>query len=224
MNRLLLKVGVALAILVFCLIFIPDPVGLKPIISAIVIVAIILVVVFTKLIKKDADYQKNLILAVGFGLTIISWFITGYMNNVQSVNESKRSLKVKLLLDAYIRLENSDHRDIDRKGLQHNKYDYVYLNYAESAVNSIQLMGDEKLIALTNKFTMSGGKENFNELLIELRNELRKELNLSKLPDSSQYSPTVYRMYRNEKMDTLTDEQRLNLIIRLSEYDKELLK
>ena len=212
---------------------------LKQEIRPIVVVFFLVVIGFIiakHFLKKDEEYQKNLILLGGIGITIISWFVTGYINNeneknrnqfsiTQSILQSKRDIKVKFLLDAYFRLENNDHRDTVPKGNKNLIYDYVYMKYAESALTSIQLVGSDTTIRLANQYILSGGKAHFSELLLSLRNELRKEVELSKLPLTQEYTPTVFRVYRKTTApNDLTLEQQYQLIIKLNEFDRGLIK
>lgn len=207
---------------------------LPPIIAFIIIATSFLILKYN--LKVDADYDKNLLLAGGFGITILSWFVVGYINNEnekkrnrlninQSILESKRNLRVKFLLDAYFRLENSDHRDMDYPNVQKWKYDYIYRKYAESALTSIQLLGDEDTVKLAVAYTLSGGNQHYDELLKILRSDLRKELDLKQLPNTKDYHPSTFRNYRTlGAPDELTPEQQLDIAIRLSEFSRELVK
>jgi len=228
--------SIALAILA-TVIFLVGKQELKPvaIIIFIVIVGFIWVKDAIKMSNND-EYQKALILLGGVGVTIIGWFLTGYFNNEnekvrnrlsieQSIGQAKRDLRVKFLLDAYFRLENADFRDSTPEGQQPNRFDYIYLKYAESALTSIQLVGSDTLVQLANAYILSGGKQHFDELLKLLRDELRSELNLSKLPNTNDFKPSIYRTYRKlNAPDQLTPEQQMQLTTRLSEFQRELLK
>jgi D-alanyl-lipoteichoic acid acyltransferase DltB (MBOAT superfamily) len=194
---------------------------LKPPLLAFLIVVICFCIVLS-LLQKDAEYQKNLILLGGIGITIISWFVNGYINNEneknrnqlsisQSILQSKRDLKVKFLLDAYFRLENADMRDITPQGHQPNLYDYIYLKYTESALTSIQLLAKDSTVKLANLYLLSGGKGHYSELLIMLRDELRQELNLESLPATKEYHPSSYRTYRKiGAPNSLTQNNNIN--------------
>ncbi|MEO6135410.1 MAG: hypothetical protein ABIP35_09670 [Ginsengibacter sp.] len=200
-----------------------------------VIVVDILLLLFILLPEND-DYSKNLIVAVGISVTILSWFVTGYLNHEnekkrslldfeRSTSQSKRDLKVKFLIDAYFRLENSDFRDSAPDGNQKIMYDQVYLKYSESALTSIQLLGTDSTVKLANLFILSGGKKHFNELLKSLRNELRNELALQPLPNVKEYDPTVSRTYRKiGAPNELTPDQQFQLTLKLCEYGKSLLE
>lgn len=185
--------------------------------------------------QNDVDYLKNLILAIGIATTIVSWFFIGYINNEnekkrnllefeRSTNQSKRDLKVKFLLDAYFRLENSDMRDAP-DGSQQNLYDDIYKKYAESALTSVQLLGSDSTIKLANKFILSGGSNHYSDLLRSLRNEIRYELNLQELPNSEDYTPSTFRTFRKlSSPKVLTADQEFQLTIRLNELSSTLLK
>lgn len=222
---------IVLAAIIIYLIELPE--GVKPILWALIFAIFIFILLF-KLLPQDIDYFKNLILASGIVVTIVSWFIVGYINNEnekkrnelefeRSTSQSKRDLKVKFLIDAYFRLENSDYRDTVPNNHQRNMYDYIYLKYAESSLNSVQLLGDSNTVRLANIYIMSG--EHFGELLESLRDELRNELELPPLPKTKDYTPTVKRVYRKlDAPNKLTPDQQFQLTLRLSEYDRGLIK
>jgi len=227
--------GLILFILLFSMVFCFSEQALKPIIVIVffVVVGFLIVKFF---LKKDKEYQKNLILLGGIGITVISWFVNGYINNQneknrnqlstsQSILQSKRDLKIKVLMDAYFRLENSDYRDTAPRGNKTLLYDYIYKKYSESALTAIQLLGGDSTVKIANLYILSGGKQHFSDLLIMLRNELRTELALQELPSNSEYTPTEFRVFRkNGAPNDLTPEQQFQLIIKLNEFDRQLVK
>jgi len=170
-------------------------------------------------LPKDEEFIKNVFIAIGIGVTITGWLVVSYLNNQQEITQKKRDLRVKYLLDAYFRLENSDHRNFDSP-----TNGYIYMKYAESALTSIQLLGEPETIQLANKYILTGG-DHYSDLLQALRNNLRKELNLSILPLSnesdSSYHPSSYRIKRKWGVDdTLTSAEHVQLIIKLNELNK----
>jgi hypothetical protein len=211
-------------------IFVPDE--LRSIIISSCIIFLILWFLFQYL-ERNNEFEKNMILAVGFGLTIISWFVTGYLNNQneikrnrlnieQGVLQKKRDLRTKFLLNAYLRLDNFDNRYSET-----DADNYIYRKYAESALTSIQLLGDSELVKLTHNWIMNSNDSiSFNKLLRQLRNDLRQELAISKLPDNdTSYNTVTFRIYRNWLLkDTLTSEQEIQLIIKLNEINQDLVK
>jgi len=182
-------------------------------------------------LPKNDEYEKNLILATGFGITIISWFMVGYINNkneikrndlanAKSILETKRSLRIKFLLDAYFRLENMEQRNYE------SLTDYfIYMKYGESALTSIQLLGEQEVVKLSNNFILSNGQKYFQELLIQLRADLRKELMLADLPNTPDFAPVMFRFKKNPDVSfDLTAEQKLQLTIKLNELNLLMVK
>ncbi len=102
--------------------------------------------------KKDFD--KNIIFAIGFALTIVSWFITGYLNNETAIREKKRDLKVKYLLNAYYRIENMSSRYVSDTTRESNIGTYIYSKYAESALGQIGLLADTQTIRIANEYIL----------------------------------------------------------------------
>jgi hypothetical protein len=233
MVKWVFTIVIIFTIAIICFIVLPE--GQRPILFVTFIVTCLFLLLL-RFLPKDTEYFKNLILASGIAATIVSWFIVGYINNEnekkrnslefeRSTSQSKRDLKVKFLIDAYFRLENSDFRDTFQKGFEQEMYDQIYIKYAESALTSVQLLGSDSTVRLANLYILSGGKKNFRELLESLRNELRKELDLKALPNSSDYIPSVYRSYRKlGAPNKLTPDQQFQLKLKLSEFDRGLLK
>jgi len=202
----------------------------RPVIIVAVIVSCCLLMLKSNLPKND-EYEKNLILATGFGITIISWFMVGYINNkneikrndlanAKSILETKRSLRIKFLLDAYFRLENMEQRNYE------SLTDYfIYMKYGESALTSIQLLGEQEVVKLSNNFILSNGQKYFQELLIQLRADLRKELMLADLPNTPDFAPVMFRFKKNPDVSfDLTAEQKLQLTIKLNELNLSMVK
>lgn len=179
-----------------------------------------------RLPKKDR--ATNIILAVGIAVTVISWFVTGYLNNRQSVLQRKREIKVRMLTDAYFKLQNLK----DREAYESPVNAYIYYKYSEEALDEIQLIGDNELVGDAELFTKSlpqGGtafQTPLNNLLIKLRNDLRRELNVESINDPA-LNPFQLRVKRNARLstqDSLTSQEEINLIIRLNEDHKDLFK
>jgi hypothetical protein len=168
----------------------------------------------------EAEYHRNLLLGLGLVVTVLGWSVNEYINNRQAVLQKQRDLKVKLLLDAYFRLEGSDNRDYETSSDA-----YIYQKYSESAIQAIQLLGDERAIELAREYAASNGKEHYNELLEELRREIRKELNLSSIPITGDFNPAELRIRRNGPFhDTITSAEQIQLITKLNDINRDLLK
>lgn len=173
-----------------------------------------------QLLERNEQFGKNMILAAGFGITVISWFVAGYINNEQSILQKKREIKVKFLIDAFFKLQNYDNRDKETIA-----DGYIYNKFAENSLNEIQLLGDEEVVKLGKIFALSGGKDGFQPLLIQLRDDLRKELGVSPLPGTDYLSPYQFRIFEMFPVkDTLTSQEQIDLIIRLNEANQNIIK
>lgn len=101
-------------------------------------------------------------------ISILGWFI-GYISNWKINEKSKeKEMITKYLIEAYRILSNC----CQRKELSPD---------LEKAVSDIHLFGTEKQIELVQKFInelINSHSAQYNDLLLELRNNLRNELNL----------------------------------------------
>lgn len=194
------------------------------------LVSLILSALFL-LLKKDVEFPKNMILATGFGVTIISWFVTGYINNENEINrnrlaieqstlQKKRELKTKFLIDAFFKLQNYDNRVYESHADA-----YIYGKFSENSLSEIQLLGDTDLVKTARNFALANGKSYFSDLLIQLRNDLRNELGVSSLPLTDDFAPFNYRVSTKSAVyDTLTSKDQLDLIIKLNQLNQEFIK
>ena len=121
-------------------------------------------------------------------ITIIGWFILSQLQSYQDRVNKIRDLKTSYLIESYHKLAMAANRDSTQFG------DYV--KDIESAVASIQLFGSEKEIEIiTTNFSFNNStpqnplnwKIEFDPILNELRNSLRKELNLDSIKKNVYY-------------------------------------
>ncbi|GBQ21921.1 hypothetical protein AA12717_1038 [Gluconacetobacter sacchari DSM 12717] len=92
------------------------------------------------------------------------------------------------LLEAYRRLEISANRD--------SKTEEQTIDF-ESAIADIQLLGSVEQISETVKYLKShasNGRATIDQVLCSLRNDLRKELNLSEIKNP----PLIFRFIRDK--------------------------
>ena len=103
-------------------------------------------------------------------ISVLGGSVIGYfISSILSFKEKRRELILSYLIDAYKALENAAHREIGEE--------------IEKAIGTIQLFGTTKQIELARKFTSDlaeNNSANYNDLLYDLRNSLRKELKLDK--------------------------------------------
>lgn len=104
-----------------------------------------------------------------------SWTAAHWLTRKRQIEQKKRELRVKYLRDAYLKLA----KVADRGSLQQSIEDI------QDAFNDIQLFGEEHQIELIGQFieeARAGGSPSINELLKELRNEIRRHIGLKSIP------------------------------------------
>lgn len=108
-------------------------------------------------------------------LVVISgWYFVHRFNIARDRSNKKRDLQIQYLLEAYRRLERASNRP---KNFDND-------HELESAIADIQLFGTVEQVKLAEKFSFDIAQNNHastDELLINLRTELRKELGLEQV-------------------------------------------
>lgn len=104
-------------------------------------------------------------------IAVLGWFVAHRLNVVKETATKRRELRVQYLIEAYRRLEGASHRSDARCRRE-----------LESAIADIQLFGSNRQVDRAHQFIESVAKDGFatyNPLLEQLRDELRRELNIS---------------------------------------------
>ncbi len=107
-------------------------------------------------------------------VAIVGWGISHALTSKRDLNSEKRKIRINFMIEAYRKLENGSCR-----GSNQEKYSEQF----HSAIADIQLLGSPEQVEIARKIAArlgikSGKPITINELLIALRSELRKELNL----------------------------------------------
>lgn len=113
-------------------------------------------------------------------IVIIGWLVAHLLTQHRERIGKRQDKRTEYLINAYRKLESSANREATRE----------MANNIESAIADIQLFGNEKQINFANVFSKSlteKGPASLDNLLIQLREDLRKELKLSKVPRSISY-------------------------------------
>ena len=109
-------------------------------------------------------------------IAIIGWFAAHRLAANRDRVNKHRDIRIEYLIKAYQKLENAVHRKPEPNS--------SYFQDMESTVADIQLFGTEsqieKVKTFLNEFEEKG-KGSLDDLLNDLRDELRKELDLSKV-------------------------------------------
>ena len=117
--------------------------------------------------------QLLLPLLVTTFVALSGWVIVHYFNSKRDLLNKRRELRVQYLIEAYRRLEAVSHAN----NLKERRLD------VESAIADIQLFGTPQQIQLAVKFAKELSEKeiaSLDELLTDLRKDLRAELELEK--------------------------------------------
>ena len=125
-------------------------------------------------------------LLIAVGLAIGGWLALHVLAGRRDRANKRRELITQYLVEAYRRLESGGNRGEPGKMSDVN----AWIRDMETSLADIQLFGTPKQVALVQRFAVefvanSENPEgaNANELLLDLRRELRKELGLDPVPD-----------------------------------------
>lgn len=107
-------------------------------------------------------------------LTVIGWIVVYILALRQNTQIKKKEVTIKFLIQAWERLEKAS-----------NRKDSIYNADIETAIADIQLFGTKRQIELAQQFAEEIVRNNESstlELLVLLRDDLRKGLQLEKVP------------------------------------------
>lgn len=110
-------------------------------------------------------------------IVIIGWIVSYYFLNIQILKTKQKEVLTSYLIEAYKNIENACGRKDERTIEQTNNL--------ENALGIIQLFGTLKQIELAKKMASEMNCNSVTdprELLVLLRNDLRKELDLEQAP------------------------------------------
>ena len=104
-------------------------------------------------------------------LAVFGWLIAHKLTSVRDLKNKKREIRINFLLDAYRKLERSIHkagRDF------------------EEAISDIQFLGTPPQVNMAKRIAADfaqNGQVDLDELLIDLRDSMRRELELEKIDE-----------------------------------------
>jgi hypothetical protein len=113
-------------------------------------------------------------------VVVVGWYVAHYLTVRRDQANKRRDLRVQYLIEAYRRLEFAGNRPLTEK----------IAPEFERAVADIQLFGTPKQVELAQAFALGfaeKGTHPLDPLLNELRQELRRELNLEPVQPSIKY-------------------------------------
>jgi hypothetical protein len=106
-------------------------------------------------------------------IIVIGWGVVHYLAEQRDVKNKKREIITGYLIEAYRNIEDGCGRGPQLTEDRKRKM--------EKAIADIQLFGSKDRVEVTKRFTETMNKDSYadpRDLLIDLRNELRKELEL----------------------------------------------
>ena len=130
----------------------------------------------TLCVKRDMDYK----ILTTAAIVILGWFVVHLLSQYREKINKRREKRIEYLIAAY--------RNLERSANIVNSNEVK--DGVESAIADIHLFGSEEQIELVQEFSNSianEGHASMDSLLLQLREDLRKELRLSKVPKSLNY-------------------------------------
>jgi len=122
---------------------------------------------------KDILDQIDFPLLITAMLTISGWYALHWFASQRDKKNKQKELRINYLIEAWRKLEHA----ANRKGVD-------TVEYVEKPIADIQLFGTKKQVEMTIKLATELAETrgtNLIELLTELREDLREELNLEKI-------------------------------------------
>nr|WP_294934309.1 hypothetical protein [uncultured Flavobacterium sp.] len=111
-------------------------------------------------------------------VTMTGWYILHWFAKRRDILNKQKELRINYLIEAWRKLEYAA-----------NRKDFDKIEYLEKPIADIQLFGTKKQIELALELVtaiVENRSSNLTGLLEELRQNLRKELNLEKISTSIQ--------------------------------------
>lgn len=127
-------------------------------------------------------FEKYIPLLLTAGLAVYGWHIIDNLSAQRDRANKQRDMRFEYLITAYSRLADATQRE--------PKPESKYIRDMETAMADIQLFGTDSQITDAKKFMnefQKNGRGSMNDLLKKLRNDLRREMDFSKVEGDVQY-------------------------------------
>lgn len=121
---------------------------------------------------------------VASALIVFGWFVLHQLSLSRNLKNKKTEIKTSYLIEAYRNLEKISNRE------------NADISILESAIADIQLFGSEKQVEMAKNIAHSFAKDGevlFDNLLVDLRKDLRRSLSLETLKSDN----IVFLRYRS---------------------------
>lgn len=133
------------------------------------------------------DWKILLPVMVGTLTALIGWPIVHYFNLRREIAADKRKTRITYLIEAYRKIENAGNRGFS-KGSD-------LITDIETAIADIQLLGTPEQVRLAQEFCEEFSRKKaaqFDPILCELRQSLRKELELEHVDKKLKFLRIVF--------------------------------
>ncbi|WP_320970598.1 hypothetical protein [Bacteroides nordii] len=131
------------------------------------------------------NFWSLIISLIALVLSFFSLFIAHSLNKKRDLINKKKEMRIKYLITAWQLLESAS-----------NRQDISLINNLEKAIADIQLFGTLEQIRLSKEFVSyfkTNRTADTSKLLNELRNDLRKELDLDAVHSSDFASLRIFK-------------------------------
>ena len=128
------------------------------------------------------DWSLVIPTATALVLAGVGWYVVHHQNMRREITAEKRRLRVSYLLEVYRKLEGAGNR-LNSTTKQH-------MHGIESAIADIQLLDTPTHVRLAVEFATTFGQSksaSLDPLLLDLRDSLRAELELEKIPGNLKF-------------------------------------
>ena len=132
--------------------------------------------------KNSGETFLKLMPLIAVVVAMVGWFVGSWLNAGRDRANKQREIRLQYQIETYRRLALA----VQRKPEPGSKY----FRDMETALADIQLFGTESQIRGVDAFLQefrAKNKGSFNDLLRDLRNNLRKELELAPVPGDVQW-------------------------------------
>jgi hypothetical protein len=132
--------------------------------------------------KNFWETLLKLIPLIAVLVAVVGWFIGSWLNASRDQTNKRREIRLQYQIETYRRLALASQRKPEPGS--------KYFRDLEAAVADVQLFGTESQIRGVSKFLeqwKAQGRGETDELLVDLRNDLRKELGQPPVPGNVQW-------------------------------------
>lgn len=138
------------------------------------------------------EFKDVVALIASVSIAVLGWVVAHWLSTQREVEQKKREFRVRFLREAYLKIANL----CDRGEFPRDIADL------QDALNDIQLFGEETQIKLVGEIVSTLNDKNtadFNELLKQLRNEIRRHIGLNSLDSTRWYIRSSQKKQNNSE-------------------------